>query len=54
MRAQNFAIILVGMAFFAHSADRDRYVTGSALGSGSGKATGGLTDYSLVGAWPGG
>ena len=32
----------------------DRFVTGSALGVATGKATGGLADHALIGMLPGG
>ncbi len=55
MRARALAILLAsGAAFFAHSADRDRYVTGAEFGVGTGKATGGRADHSLPFMWPGG
>lgn len=55
MRARALAIVLAwGMTFFSHSADRDRYLTGAGVGVGSGKATGGLADYSLPLMLPGG
>lgn len=49
------AIALSGLTFLlSHSADRDRYVTGAQYGVASGKATGGLADYSVPMMLPGG
>jgi hypothetical protein len=54
VRMRAAGLILVAGLFFAHAADRDRYVTGLALGAGSGRATGGLADHSLPVMLPGG
>lgn len=47
--------LVVGMLLpTAPFADRNRFVTGSALGPASGRSTGGLADYALIGTLPGG
>jgi hypothetical protein len=54
MRARALAMVAAsGLTLLAHSADRDRFVTGSAYGVAAGKATGGLADHSLTIMLPG-
>jgi hypothetical protein len=56
VRSHLLVAMLVGAMLLpnARYADRDRFVTGSALGVGSGRSTGGLADYGLIGMLPGG
>ena len=56
MRVSALACLLASglTLMLAHAADRDRYVTGSAYGAGSGPSTGGPADHSLYMTLPGG
>ena len=54
MRNPAIASILAAGLFLVHAADRERYVTGSAYGAGSGPSTGGPADHSVNVMLPGG